>query len=95
VGRRQAPRVRGRRARGSDAPRGAVGSGHAATALSELLGETVDIEYTETLLATIAEAADRIGAAAELSAVIDTPVARRGRLTVRRAAPRILTLPCR
>lgn len=55
-----------------------IGSGHAATALAELLGRPVDIPYTETLLATLAEAADRMGAAAEQSAVVDTPVAEEG-----------------
>jgi chemotaxis protein CheC len=52
-----------------------IGSGHAATALSELLGKPVEIAYAEALLATVAEAADRIGAAAAPSAVVDTPVA--------------------
>lgn len=51
-----------------------IGSGHAATALSELIGKPIHVDYTETLLTTLAEAADRIGAAAEPSAVIDTPV---------------------
>ncbi|HSP73584.1 MAG TPA: chemotaxis protein CheC, partial [Gaiellaceae bacterium] len=55
-----------------------IGSGHAATALSELLGRPVEIGYTETLLATLAEAADRMGAATEQSAVVDTPVAGEG-----------------
>ena len=52
-----------------------IGSGHAATALSQLLGQPVDIRYNEALLATLAEAADRLGAYAERSAVVDTPVA--------------------
>jgi chemotaxis protein CheC len=52
-----------------------IGAGHAATALSELLGKPVDIGYAEALLATVAEAADRIGSAAAPSAVVDTPVA--------------------
>jgi chemotaxis protein CheC len=52
-----------------------IGSGHAATALSELLGKPVEIGYAEALLATVAEAADRIGSAASPSAVVDTPVA--------------------
>lgn len=55
-----------------------IGCGRAATALSELLGKPVNIAYTETLLATLAEAADRIGAATEQSAVIDTPIAEDG-----------------
>ena len=52
-----------------------IGSGHAATALSQLLGQPVEIRYNEALLATLAEAADRLGAYAERSAVVDTPVA--------------------
>jgi chemotaxis protein CheC len=52
-----------------------IGSGNAATALSQLLGKPVEITYAEALLATLAEAADKIGAAAAPSAVVDTPVA--------------------
>jgi len=52
-----------------------IGSGNAATALSQLLGKPVEIGYAEALLATLAEAADKIGAAASPSAVVDTPVA--------------------
>jgi len=52
-----------------------IGSGNAATALSQLLGRPVDIRYAEAVLATLAEAADRVGAAAERSAMVDTPVA--------------------
>lgn len=52
-----------------------IGSGNAATALSQLLGKPVEITYAEALLATLAEAADKIGAAASPSAVVDTPVA--------------------
>jgi chemotaxis protein CheC len=52
-----------------------IGSGNAATALSQLLGKPVEITYAEALLATLAEAADKIGAAAATSAVVDTPVA--------------------
>lgn len=55
-----------------------IGSGHAATALSQLLGKTVDIRYAEALLTTLAEAVDRIGAAASRSAMVDTPVADEG-----------------
>jgi chemotaxis protein CheC len=52
-----------------------IGSGNAATALSQMLGKPVEITYAEALLATLAEAADKIGAAAAPSAVVDTPVA--------------------
>jgi chemotaxis protein CheC len=51
-----------------------IGASHAATALSSLLGRPIEITYTEALLATLAEAADRAGAAAATSAVVDTPV---------------------
>jgi chemotaxis protein CheC len=54
-----------------------IGSGHAATALSQLLGKTVEIAYAEALIATLAEAADRIGAAALQSALVETPLADR------------------
>ncbi len=52
-----------------------IGSGNAATALSQMLGKPVEVHYAEALLATLAEAADRAGASASLSAVVDTPVA--------------------
>jgi chemotaxis protein CheC len=55
-----------------------IGSGNAATALSQLLGKPVEIGYADALLATLAEAADKIGAAAAPSAVVDTPVADEG-----------------
>jgi len=51
-----------------------IGASHAATALSTLLGRPIEIRYTEALLASLAEAADRAGAAAATSAVVDTPV---------------------
>jgi chemotaxis protein CheC len=57
-----------------------IGSGHAATALAQLLGKTVDIAHTDALLTTLAQAADRLGAAAATSAVVDTPVAEGGRI---------------
>jgi chemotaxis protein CheC len=57
-----------------------IGSGHAATALSLLLGKAVDISHADALLTTLAQAADRLGAAAETSAVVDTPVAEGGRI---------------
>ncbi len=52
-----------------------IGSGHAATALAGLLGRTVDIQYGETLVARLAEAADRIGAPAVPAAGVDTKLA--------------------
>jgi chemotaxis protein CheC len=52
-----------------------IGSGNAATALSQMLGRPVEVHYAEALLATLAEAADRAGAAAGTSAVVDTPLA--------------------
>jgi chemotaxis protein CheC len=52
-----------------------IGSGHAATALSALLGRPVEIHFAEALVATLAEAADRIGSAASQSALVDTPIA--------------------
>jgi chemotaxis protein CheC len=55
-----------------------IGSGNAATALSQLLGKPVEISYAEALLATLAEAADKVGAAAAPSAVVDTPVSDEG-----------------
>jgi chemotaxis protein CheC len=51
-----------------------IGSGHAATALSQLLGRPVDIGYSETLLTVLAEAIDRIGAPMSRSALVDTPI---------------------
>lgn len=51
-----------------------IGSGHAASALSALLGKPVDIGYSETLLTVLAEAIDRIGAPMSRSALVDTPV---------------------
>jgi chemotaxis protein CheC len=51
-----------------------IGSAHAATALSQLIGRPVEIKYSEALLTVLAEAIDRIGAPMERSAVVDTPV---------------------
>jgi chemotaxis protein CheC len=51
-----------------------IGSGHAATALSQLVGRPVEISYSEALLTVLAEAIDRIGAPMERSAVVDAPV---------------------
>jgi chemotaxis protein CheC len=55
-----------------------IGSGHAATALSVLLGRSVDIGYSEALLTVLAEAIDRIGAPMSRSALVDTPIAADG-----------------
>ena len=51
-----------------------IGSGHAATALSQLLGRPVEISYSEALLTVLAEAIDRIGAPMSRSALVDTPI---------------------
>lgn len=51
-----------------------IGSGHAATALSQLLGRPVDISYADALLTVLAEAIDRIGAPMSRSALVDTPI---------------------
>jgi len=51
-----------------------IGSGHAATALSQLLGRPVEIAYSEALLTVLAEAIDRIGAPMSRSALVDTPI---------------------
>jgi chemotaxis protein CheC len=52
-----------------------IGAGHAATALSQLLGRTVDIQYGEALVTRLAEAADRIGAPAVQAAGVEAPLA--------------------
>ena len=51
-----------------------IGSGHAATALSQLIGRPVEIGYSEALLTVLAEAIDRIGAPMSRSALVDTPI---------------------
>jgi chemotaxis protein CheC len=51
-----------------------IGSGHAATALSQLLGRPVDLSYSEALLTVLAEAIDHIGAPMSRSALVDTPI---------------------
>jgi chemotaxis protein CheC len=51
-----------------------IGCGHAATALSQLLGRPVEIGYSEALLTVLAEAIDRIGAPMSRSALVDTPI---------------------
>jgi chemotaxis protein CheC len=51
-----------------------IGSGHAATALSQLLGRPVEIAYADALLTVLAEAIDRIGAPMSRSALVDTPI---------------------
>ena len=55
-----------------------IGSGHAATALSQLLGRPVEIGYSEALLTVLAEAIDRIGAPMSRSALVDTPIQKDG-----------------
>lgn len=55
-----------------------IGSGHAATALSQLVGRPVDIAYSEALLTVLAEAIDRIGAPMSRSALVDTPIQQDG-----------------
>ncbi len=55
-----------------------IGSGHAATALSQLIGRPVDINYSEALLTILAEAIDRIGAPMSRSALVDTPIQQDG-----------------
>jgi chemotaxis protein CheC len=51
-----------------------IGSGHAATALSQLLGRPVEISYSEALLTVLAEAIDQIGSPMSRSALVDTPI---------------------
>jgi hypothetical protein len=51
-----------------------IGSGNAATALSELLDRPVEISYPDATLVTVGEAADRIGSSAAASAVVETAV---------------------
>ncbi|HEY2161369.1 MAG TPA: chemotaxis protein CheC [Solirubrobacteraceae bacterium] len=51
-----------------------IGSGHAATALSQLLGRPVEIGYSEAMLTILAEAIDQIGAPMSRSALVDTPI---------------------
>lgn len=51
-----------------------IGSSHAATALSQLVGRPVEIKYSEALLTILAEAIDRIGAPMSQSALVDTPI---------------------
>jgi chemotaxis protein CheC len=55
-----------------------IGSAHAATALSTLLGRSVEIGYAEAFLTVLGEAIDRIGAPMERSALVSTPVAEDG-----------------
>ena len=51
-----------------------IGSGNAATALSEMLARPVDISYPDATLVTVGEAADRIGSSVTASAVVETGV---------------------
>jgi len=51
-----------------------IGSGHAATALSGLLGRPVDVGYSEAELTVLARAIDQVGAPMNRSALVDTPI---------------------
>lgn len=51
-----------------------IGSGHAATALSGLLGRPVDIGYSQATLTVLAKAIDQVGAPMNRSALVDTPI---------------------
>jgi chemotaxis protein CheC len=51
-----------------------LGSGHAATALSGLLGRPVDVGYSEATLTVLARAIDEVGAPMNRSALVDTPI---------------------
>lgn len=51
-----------------------IGSGHAATALSGLLGRPVDVGYSEAMLTVLARAIDEVGAPMNRSALVDTPI---------------------
>jgi len=51
-----------------------IGSGHAATALSQLLDRPVEIGYSDALLTVLGEAIDRIGAPMGRSALVGTPI---------------------
>jgi len=51
-----------------------IGSGHAATALSAMLGRPVDVGYSEAMLTVLARAIDEVGAPMNRSALVDTPI---------------------
>jgi chemotaxis protein CheC len=51
-----------------------IGSGHAATALSALLGRPVDVGYSQATLTVLARAIDQVGEPMNRSALVDTPI---------------------
>jgi chemotaxis protein CheC len=51
-----------------------IGSGHAATALSGLLGRPVDVGYSAAILTVLGRAIDEVGAPMNRSALVDTPI---------------------
>lgn len=52
-----------------------IGSGHAATALSALIGRPVDVGYSMAMLTVLARAIDELGEPMNRSALVDTPIA--------------------
>jgi chemotaxis protein CheC len=52
-----------------------IGSGHAATALSALIGRPVDVGYATATLTVLARAIDELGEPMNRSALVDTPIA--------------------
>jgi len=51
-----------------------IGSGNAATALSVMLGRTIDISCPQARVVTVAEAADSVGQPTAKWAIVDTPL---------------------
>ncbi len=51
-----------------------IGSGHAATALSGLIGRPVEVGYSQAILTILARALDEVGEPMSRSAVVDTPI---------------------
>ncbi len=51
-----------------------IGSGHAATALSALIGRPVDVGYSAATLTVLGRAIDQVGAPMHRSALVDTPI---------------------
>jgi chemotaxis protein CheC len=51
-----------------------IGSGHAATALSTLIGRPVDVGYSRAILTVLARALDELGEPMNRSALVDTPI---------------------
>jgi chemotaxis protein CheC len=52
-----------------------IGSGHAATALSALIGRPVEVGYAMATLTVLARAIDELGEPMNRSALVDTPIA--------------------